>query len=229
MIHKGLCIHLSIFIAFQLQFLYVSGDLRIVDPWSNQVVFQTASDFVRTGCGTFLEKSRLVASDPLNACEVPASPPVQSLLQRHIFGANEESEVLQWVLFAKDGGCDIKTKFRNAASAGYSAIIVGTDDKHEEITHPGIFGEDDEEFIDVHLVHSLDIRVLFKETAKNQNLLVQPPHRSRCKDEYRRTWIRSRYVSMVIRAWKRTMGKRHVMFLIELNLISRKVVFSFIL
>lgn len=207
MIHKGQ-LYLSVFIALQV-FLPVSSDLRIVDPWSNKVVFQTASDFVRTGCGTFLEKSRLVASDPLDACDIPAPPPSQSLLSTYIFGAKEENAngELQWVLFSKDGGCDLKTKFRNAASAGYSAIIVGTDEKHEEIIHPDIFGEDDEEFIDVHLVHSLDIRVLLKETAKNQNLCVQPPHRSRCKDEYHRTWLRSRFVSMVIRTWKRSMGK----------------------
>lgn len=224
-------------LCLQEQFVGVFGDFRIVDKWTNKVVFQTSSDFVRTGCGTFLEKSYVVASDPLDACDIPAAPPARSLISC-VFGGSQDNGRHHWVLLAQDGGCDLKTKFRNAATAGYSGIIVGTDERHEEIIHPGLLSEDDEEFIDVHLVHSMDIRVLSKRFGQGilDNVFVEPPGLSRCRDEYHKTWLRSRYVSLFIRSWKAIMGKHvtlqsswsHFFFYLSLSLtfITKRIVFS---
>lgn len=171
----------------------------MLDKLTNQVVFQTASDFVRTGCGSFVNYSNLITSDPIDACQIPAGPPVTSET-----GVPEH----QWVLLASgEGECDLKTKFRNAASAGYCGIIVGTDEPHEDIVKPGLIEDDDEEFIDVHLVNSLDIRILSKKFTQSRQFVVAPPSLSRCKEEYQRTWIRSRYIALFIRAWKRCMGE----------------------
>lgn len=199
----------SIFIAILcLNFLLISCDIRVVDRRTNNIVFQTASDFVRTGCGSLLENSFLIIADPADACDIPEEPPTKNILSSVFHSVFNYDGTNQWTLLVPESGeCDLKTKFRNAASAGYSAIIVGTDERHEEITKPGVFSDDDEEFIDAHLVHPLDIEVLSKRFAgAYKQVMLEPPRLTRCKEEYQRTWLRARYISTMLRAWKRAMG-----------------------
>ncbi|CAL8093115.1 unnamed protein product [Orchesella dallaii] len=201
MVHKILTWFLYIYVfSFSCQLPYFTAmcDIIIKNDSLNQIAFAVGSDFVQTGCGSFLNPAYLILSNPLDACRIPKEPP------------SKKDRIDHWILLAVENSndaypsykdCDFKTKFRNAADAGYSAIIIGTEDFHEEIIFPGLITEDDEEFIDVHLINPADIKALSK-YAYPKPFVVIPPTRHRCREEYRKSWIRSRYGSHTLRQWK---------------------------
>lgn len=212
-------------ISFQLNTCAVScDDITVLDKNTNQIVFQTASDFIRSSaCGSFFQKEAyLVVSDPLRICETVEGldpiPPMSFLnrlywtlktafveVANFVSGVDlkEEFEDTPWVLITQaeeNGFCDLEKKLKNIAKAGYSSVLLATNNitrKTLEFNLRLTTKRKSYNFLDIHLINSWDIRVFSKYADSSSGksngaftILGPPREESRkCKEFYKESIV----------------------------------------